>query len=230
MSCRYEYPASSCRRGDGGGVLRRLTYEVALSAGPGCAGGRAYRHRARARAHYRAALEPYFLTVQDIVAYARRQGILCQGRGSAANSRVCLLPGRDLGGPAAGTALLFERFISRERNEPPTSTSISRRAARGGACSMSTASTVVNAPRSPPRSSHTARAARLRDLARAFRSGRRRERRLAKSCNGGIGSARSATRAATSIGSLGTAAAAGERAGELPGLSSPPVPARRRAS
>jgi error-prone DNA polymerase len=63
--------------------------------------------------------EPYFLTVQDVVAYARRQGILCQGRGSAANSRVCYCLGVTSVDPQRGASLLFERFISRERNEPP---------------------------------------------------------------------------------------------------------------
>jgi DNA polymerase III alpha subunit len=63
--------------------------------------------------------EPYFLTVHDIVAFARAQGILCQGRGSAANSRVCYCLGITSVDPQRGAALLFERFISRERNEPP---------------------------------------------------------------------------------------------------------------
>jgi error-prone DNA polymerase len=63
--------------------------------------------------------EPYFLTVHDVVAYARGQGILCQGRGSAANSRVCYCLGVTAVDPQRGAALLFERFISRERNEPP---------------------------------------------------------------------------------------------------------------
>jgi DNA polymerase III alpha subunit len=61
---------------------------------------------------------PYFLTVYDIVRFARSQNILCQGRGSAANSAVCYCleitevdPGK--------VDLLFERFISEERNEPP---------------------------------------------------------------------------------------------------------------
>jgi len=62
--------------------------------------------------------EAYFLTVYDIVAYARRQGILCQGRGSAANSAVCYALGITEVDPAR-SSLLFERFISRERNEPP---------------------------------------------------------------------------------------------------------------
>jgi error-prone DNA polymerase len=68
-----------------------------------------------AELHY----EPYFLTVHDIVAFARRQGILCQGRGSAANSRVCYCLGVTSVDPLRGASLLFERFISRERNEPP---------------------------------------------------------------------------------------------------------------
>jgi error-prone DNA polymerase len=62
--------------------------------------------------------EPYFLTVADIVAWARGQGILCQGRGSAANSAVCYCLGVTAVDPAT-TTLLFERFISAERNEPP---------------------------------------------------------------------------------------------------------------
>ena len=63
--------------------------------------------------------EPYFLTVHDIVAFARSRGILCQGRGSAANSRVCFCLGVTSVDPLRGASLLFERFISRERNEPP---------------------------------------------------------------------------------------------------------------
>jgi error-prone DNA polymerase len=63
--------------------------------------------------------EPYFLTVRDIVAYARSRNILCQGRGSAANSLVCYCLEVSAVGPERGAALLFERFISRERNEPP---------------------------------------------------------------------------------------------------------------
>jgi len=62
--------------------------------------------------------EPYFLTVHDIVEYARSQGILCQGRGSAANSAVCYALGITEVDPER-VELLFERFISRERNEPP---------------------------------------------------------------------------------------------------------------
>jgi error-prone DNA polymerase len=62
--------------------------------------------------------EPYFLTVYDIVRFARSRGILCQGRGSAANSAVCYCLGITEVDPAR-MAMLFERFISKERNEPP---------------------------------------------------------------------------------------------------------------
>ncbi len=62
--------------------------------------------------------DSYFLTVQDIVRFAREQGILCQGRGSAANSVVCYALGVTELNPDR-TNMLFERFLSRERNEPP---------------------------------------------------------------------------------------------------------------
>ncbi|ARU57131.1 error-prone DNA polymerase [Oleiphilus messinensis] len=62
--------------------------------------------------------EHYFLTIYDIVAFAKRQGILCQGRGSAANSVVCYCLGITEVDPTK-IHLLFERFISKERNEPP---------------------------------------------------------------------------------------------------------------
>ena len=62
--------------------------------------------------------EHYFLTVHDIVEFARGRGILCQGRGSAANSAVCYCLGITAVDPAR-IDLLFERFISRERDEPP---------------------------------------------------------------------------------------------------------------
>ncbi len=62
--------------------------------------------------------EMYFLTVHDIVRFARSENILCQGRGSAANSVVCYCLGVTEANPEE-TSLLFERFISRERNEPP---------------------------------------------------------------------------------------------------------------
>ncbi|BCW89476.1 Error-prone DNA polymerase [Alphaproteobacteria bacterium SO-S41] len=60
----------------------------------------------------------YFLTVHDIVRFARGRNILCQGRGSAANSAVCFCLGVTAVDPTE-TKLLFERFMSKERNEPP---------------------------------------------------------------------------------------------------------------
>ncbi|HEX7466804.1 MAG TPA: error-prone DNA polymerase, partial [Usitatibacter sp.] len=64
------------------------------------------------------AYEPFFLTVNDIVEFARGRGILCQGRGSAANSAVCYCLGITEVDPGR-MSVLFERFISKERNEPP---------------------------------------------------------------------------------------------------------------
>ena len=61
---------------------------------------------------------PYFLTVHEIVAFARERGILCQGRGAAANSAVCFALGVTAVDPDR-VDVLFERFVSRERNEPP---------------------------------------------------------------------------------------------------------------
>ena len=61
---------------------------------------------------------PYFLTVYDIVQFARAQGILCQGRGSAANSLICYALGITEVHPSR-ISMVFERFISRERGEPP---------------------------------------------------------------------------------------------------------------
>jgi len=62
--------------------------------------------------------EHYFLTIYDIVRYARERGILCQGRGSAANSAVCYCLGITEVNPGK-VELLFERFISKDRDEPP---------------------------------------------------------------------------------------------------------------
>ena len=61
---------------------------------------------------------PYFLTVYDIVIFAKKKGILCQGRGSAANSIVCFSLGITSVSPEIGS-MVFERFISEARNEPP---------------------------------------------------------------------------------------------------------------
>jgi error-prone DNA polymerase len=117
---RYEYPRELVPEGETPtSYLRKLTEEGALWRWP-----QGLPEKARSVIEYELGLiaelryEPYFLTVQDIVAYARSRGILCQGRGSAANSIVCYC----LGVTAVGlerTSLLIERFISRERREPP---------------------------------------------------------------------------------------------------------------
>jgi len=118
---RYEYPHELVPSGETpASYLRRLTEEGACWRWPGGVpdGERtALEHELALIEELR--YEPYFLTVQDVVAYARRQGILCQGRGSAANSRVCYCLGVTSVDPQRGASLLFERFISRERNEPP---------------------------------------------------------------------------------------------------------------
>ncbi|MCV0394547.1 MAG: error-prone DNA polymerase [Rhizobiaceae bacterium] len=61
----------------------------------------------------------YFLTVHDIVRFAKRNGILCQGRGSAANSLICYCLGITDVRPEMMGSLLFERFVSEQRDEPP---------------------------------------------------------------------------------------------------------------
>jgi error-prone DNA polymerase len=117
---RYEYPDEQvegfCNTQD---ALANLTYE-----------GAAYRYPQGIPDKVRTNLEhelkliaqlqyaPYFLTVYDIVRFARSQNILCQGRGSAANSAVCYCLGVTEVDPDRAD-LLFERFISPERREPP---------------------------------------------------------------------------------------------------------------
>ncbi len=92
------YPAQRFPQGPPSEVRRLVEHELALIA--------------------QLKYEPYFLTVADIVQWARGQGILCQGRGSAANSAVCYCLGVTEVDPAR-MSVLFERFISAERNEPP---------------------------------------------------------------------------------------------------------------
>jgi error-prone DNA polymerase len=117
---RYEYPNEVVPAGEtAASYLRRETYIGAH---------RRFRHgipaKVQAQLEHELELiaemryEHYFLTVYDIVRYARSNNILCQGRGSAANSAVCYCLGITEVDPARAS-LLFERFISRERNEPP---------------------------------------------------------------------------------------------------------------
>jgi DNA-directed DNA polymerase III PolC len=118
---RYEYPHELVPPGEtASSHLRKLTEAGARwrwPQGVPPAERHAIEHELELIAELR--YEPYFLTVHDVVAFARSQGILCQGRGSAANSRVCYCLGVTSVDPQRGAALLFERFISRERNEPP---------------------------------------------------------------------------------------------------------------
>ena len=100
-------------------ALTHLTYEGAAQRYP-----QGLPEKVRATIEHELALiaqlqyAPYFLTVYDIVRYARSQKILCQGRGSAANSAVCFCLGVTEVDPDRAD-LLFERFISPERREPP---------------------------------------------------------------------------------------------------------------
>ena len=119
-SCVTNIPTSRCPDGKTPqSHLEELTWQ-----------GAAWRFPAGVPAHVRDTLEKelalieeldyarYFLTVHDIVHYARSRGILCQGRGSAANSAVCYCLGITAVDPTE-IDLLFERFVSPERKEPP---------------------------------------------------------------------------------------------------------------
>lgn len=116
---RYEYPSEITGTETAAGRLERLTREGLHWRYP-----KGIPEKARAQADHELALirklayEPYFLTVHDIVKFAREQGILCQGRGSAANSVVCYALGVTSVSPEIGT-MVFERFVSEARNEPP---------------------------------------------------------------------------------------------------------------
>ncbi|HEX7437974.1 MAG TPA: error-prone DNA polymerase, partial [Caldimonas sp.] len=117
---RYEYPQEIVPPGETpASHLRTLTYAGVPGRFPH---GLAPVHRAQIESELalieQLKYEPYFLTVADIVHWARAQGILCQGRGSAANSLVCYCLGVTEVDPRRAT-LLFGRFISVERNEPP---------------------------------------------------------------------------------------------------------------
>ncbi len=117
---RYEYPDELVPAGaTPASHLRALTFQGAARRWPEGIPESVRKQLERelsliAELHY----EPYFLTVYDVVRYARSQGILCQGRGSAANSAVCFALGITAVDPAS-SQLLFERFISRARDEPP---------------------------------------------------------------------------------------------------------------
>ncbi|QDV90585.1 Error-prone DNA polymerase [Phycisphaerae bacterium RAS2] len=117
---RYEYPHEICPPGlTPMEHLRRLTW---LCAGERYPQGVPEKVRRQVE-HEFALIEelnyaPFFLTVHDLVRFARSRGILCQGRGAAANSAVCFCLGVTSVDPDR-INVLFERFVSRERDEPP---------------------------------------------------------------------------------------------------------------
>lgn len=117
---RYRYPSEVVPDGETpASHLRRLTYEGAGRRWPqGIPASVSEQIEKELTLIEELQYEHYFLTVADIVDFARSQGILCQGRGSAANSVVCYCTGVTEVDPAR-MQVLFERFISKERNEPP---------------------------------------------------------------------------------------------------------------
>jgi error-prone DNA polymerase len=117
---KYQYPDEVVPAGETpASYLRRITYEGAGRRWPEGVPAKVeaqIEHELQLIGEMR--YEHYFLTVYDIVAFARSRHILCQGRGSAANSVVCYCLGVTEVDPAR-MSVLFERFISKERNEPP---------------------------------------------------------------------------------------------------------------
>lgn len=117
---KYQYPQEVVPAGETAeSYLRRVTYEGAGRRWPGGLTAKVQHQIEHELAlicelHY----EQYFLTVYDTISFAKSRNILCQGRGSAANSAVCYCLGVTEVDPAR-MSVLFERFISRERNEPP---------------------------------------------------------------------------------------------------------------
>jgi len=117
---RYEYPHEPVPHGyTPQGWLKELVWDHAHARWPDGVPDKVQRllHEELEIIHS-AQYAPYFLTVHDIVQYAQGQGILCQGRGSAANSAVCFVLGITAVDPTKHN-LLFSRFISPERKEPP---------------------------------------------------------------------------------------------------------------
>ncbi len=117
---RYEYPQELVPAGESpASHLRNLTWAGARQRWPDGVPARVRQLIERElRLIAELEYEAYFLTVHDIVRFARNRGILCQGRGSAANSAVCFCLGITAVDPAR-MSMLMERFISKERNEPP---------------------------------------------------------------------------------------------------------------
>ena len=117
---RYEYPHELVPAGSNSTeYLRQLTFDGAAERFPHGISGKLQQTLEKELALIkRKEFEAFFLTVHDIVRWAKEQKILCQGRGSSANSAVCYCLGITAVNPEEGH-LLFERFLSDERNEPP---------------------------------------------------------------------------------------------------------------
>ena len=116
---RYEYPSEVTENETPTERLARLAREGLDWRYPGGAPARVQKLLAHELALIeKLKYEPYFLTVRDVVHFARARGILCQGRGSAANSVVCYCLGVTSVSPEIGT-MVFERFVSEARDEPP---------------------------------------------------------------------------------------------------------------
>ncbi|AXT27887.1 DNA polymerase III subunit alpha [Ruegeria sp. AD91A] len=116
---RYEYPSEGSEQETPTQRLHRLAHEGLKWRYPAGASEKAKKMLAHELALIgKLKYEPYFLTVRDIVHFARSRGILCQGRGSAANSVVCFCLGITEVSPEMGT-MVFERFVSEARDEPP---------------------------------------------------------------------------------------------------------------
>jgi len=115
----YEYPDEVAEGETPQARLERLTAEGIVRRYPGGAPQRVHELVAKElKLVAELGFPAYFLTVHDIVQFARSQGILCQGRGSAANSILCYLLGITDVSPDQ-IAMVFERFISKYRGEPP---------------------------------------------------------------------------------------------------------------
>ena len=116
----YSYPTEVLQDGlSAQDRLEKLTWEGAAQRYPeGIPDNVAMQLRHELGLIERLQYAPYFLTVDSIVRFARSKGILCQGRGSAANSAVCFVLGVTSIDPVR-QGLLFERFVSEERREPP---------------------------------------------------------------------------------------------------------------
>jgi len=116
---RYQYPSETETGETAQEKLERLTWEGARHRYPdGIPDVVATTCRHELRLIAELGYAPYFLTVHAIVSFAKSRGILCQGRGSAANSAVCFVLGITSINPTEHD-LLFERFVSQERREPP---------------------------------------------------------------------------------------------------------------